>query len=73
MRRDAEPAWLRYHGVRRVTAEYKQLSKAIQEGKLPFVKEITLDGDDITIWHLKLCNFDTDVPGGRQLNKDLTK
>jgi hypothetical protein len=68
---DADPAWLKLHGARRVAAEYKQLFKAFQKGKLPFVKEMTVDGDQMTTWRLQLCNFDDDVPGGRQLNEDV--
>ena len=35
------------------------------------VKDLTVVGDNMTKWRFKLCNFDSDLEGGRNLNDDL--
>lgn len=60
-------------GVRRIQAEYKHLDADIRAKKFGFIKELTLPGDDLMVWELKLHNFDNDLPGGKTLNEDLAK
>lgn len=47
------------------------LTKKIKHGEWPQVKDLTIVGDDMTKWRFKLCNFDSDLEGGRNLNDDL--
>jgi len=35
------------------------------------VKDLTIVGDDMSRWRFKLCNFDNDMEGGKNLNDDL--
>jgi hypothetical protein len=64
-------AWLKFHGPRRIAAEYRDMHDHFQKGKIPFIKDMTVAGDSMTTWRLKLCNFDNDIAGGYQLNKDI--
>jgi hypothetical protein len=56
-----------------VQAEYKHLDADIRANKFGFVKELSLPGDDLHVWELKLCAFDDDLPGGKALNQDLAR
>lgn len=47
------------------------LTNKINNGEWPQVKDLTIVGDDMTRWRFKLCNFDNDMEGGRNLNDDL--
>ena len=47
------------------------LTKKIKRGEWPQLKDLTIVGDDMTKWRFKLCNFDSDLEGGRNLNDDL--
>lgn len=58
-------------GPRPVRAEFKHLDADMRANKLGFVKELSLPGDDLHVWELKLWAFDDDLPGGKDLNQDL--
>lgn len=42
-----------------------------QRLKRVLVQELSIAGDDLLTWRLKLWHFDEDCAGGRNLNKDL--
>jgi hypothetical protein len=60
-------------GMRRVQAEFKHLSADIESKKFDFIQQLSLAGDNLLTWQLKLHNFDDDLPGGKQLNQDLRR
>lgn len=65
------PPWHGMRGMKRIQAEFKYLNNKIIKGEWPQVKDLTVVGDDMTKWRFKLCNFDSDMEGGRNLNDDL--
>lgn len=42
-------------------------------GPLLVLQELSLAGDDLMTWRLKLWHFDEDCKGGKNLNRDLEK
>lgn len=60
-------------GARRVQAEFKHLDADIRANKFGFVKELSLPGDDLHVWELKLWAFDDNLQGGKALNQDLAR
>ncbi|KAF6249727.1 ubiquitin-conjugating enzyme/RWD-like protein [Scenedesmus sp. NREL 46B-D3] len=69
----ATPAWKNLKGMRRVQAEFKHLSADIEAKKFQFIQQLSLAGDNLLTWQLKLRSFDDDLPGGKQLNQDLQR
>jgi len=68
------PKWLKQKGLRRVMAEFRAISEALQEkpGSLGALRSLSLpDDDDLNVWRMEFSGFDTDVPAGMQLNSDL--
>ncbi|DBA84151.1 TPA: hypothetical protein ACH3X1_006619 [Trebouxia sp. C0004] len=63
--------WHGMRGVKRVTSEFKYLSNKIKKGEWPQMKDLTVVSDDMSRWRFKLCNFDNDMEGGKNLNDDL--
>jgi hypothetical protein len=59
--------------MRRVQAEFKHLSADIEAKKFGFIQQLSLAGDNLLTWQLKLHHFDDDLPGGKQLNQDLRR
>lgn len=43
----------------------------VESGQLSQVHDLQLVNDNVHKWRFKLKDFDDDVPGGKQLNKDL--
>ena len=43
----------------------------VESGQLSQVHDLQLVNNNVHKWRFKLKNFDDDVPGGKQLNKDL--
>jgi hypothetical protein len=59
--------------MRTVQAEFKHLSADIAAKKWGFLKDLSLHDDNLLLWRLKLSDFDDDLAGGQQLNKDLRR
>jgi hypothetical protein len=53
--------------------QFKYMTKLIQQNPNGQLHDLETVNDDVRKWRLKLKNFDDDVPGGKQLNKDLAK
>lgn len=65
------PAHLSAVYASNMVAFLQYLNTKISNGEWPQVKDLTIVGDDMTRWRFKLCNFDNDMEGGRNLNDDL--
>eukprot|EP00803_Ostreobium_quekettii_P002265 evm.model.scf_2590.1 EVM.evm.TU.scf_2590.1 scf_2590:1117-4689(-) len=69
----SDPPWKGLTGDRRIQREFRSLRKLVDAGGAPQVAGVDFVDDSIRRWSLKLKNFDNDVPGGRQLNRDLAE
>lgn len=65
--------WLRMHGMRRITAEFKHVSNLIREGRLPQLSNLHLPTDDMFQWRVHVSGFDESSPAGAAVNRDLQK
>ena len=71
---DKPPPWLKQNGARRIMAEFRALTEALQmrPGSLGALRSAWLPNEDeIATWRLECRGFDTDLQGGRDINADL--
>lgn len=59
------PSWEGKVGADRIFAEFMHLKNNISRGLFPMVSEVVL-GNDVSVWRLKLKNFDVSSKGEQQ-------
>lgn len=69
---DADPAWLKLRGVKRVMGEFRAMHELVSRKEVP-ITSVQLVGDDAMIWQITISQFDSALPGGRALNADLAE
>lgn len=71
---DKPPPWLVQQGVRRIMAEFRALTEALEArpGSLGALRRLWLpDDDNLLVWRMECSGFDEDLQGGRDINADL--
>lgn len=71
---DKPPPWLKQSGMRRIVAEFRALSEALdaRPGSLGALRRLWLpDDDNVLVWRMECSGFDEDSQGGRDINSDL--
>ena len=71
---DRPPPWLKQNGVRRIMAEFRALTEALdaRPGSLGALRRLWLpDEDNLSVWRMECRGFDEDLQGGRDINADL--
>lgn len=59
------------HGVRRLAAEFKNLSALIKRGRFPQLSHLQLKDDNMFRWQVHVSSFDEGMPAGDAVNQDL--
>lgn len=64
------PSWIGMRGIKRISAEFKHLTKLIPD-KFPQLANLHLLNDDMHRWRVHVVSFDVDTPAGAAMNRDL--